>query len=118
MPTANLDAYDAYLHGRQLMATRVTANLQLAVQEFQHAVELDPQFSLAWVGLADSYYLSALYSDSPMADTIAPCEDAVARALALDPELGEAYASLAQIHDYHNRVGDREQAFRKTIELN
>lgn len=117
MPTANLDAYDAYLHGRQLMATRVTANLQRAVQEFQHAVELDLQFSLAWVGLADSYYLTALYSDSPMADTIAPREDAVARALALDPELGEAYVSLAQIHDYHNRVGDREQAFRKAIEL-
>jgi len=116
-PTDNLDAYDAYQRGRQLMATRVTANLKQAVAEFRRATELDPRFALAWVGLADSIYLSALYTETDMADTIADREDAVAHALALDPGLGEAYASLAQIHEYYDRHDDMEQAFRKAIEL-
>ena len=117
MPTANLDAYDAYLRGRQLMATRVTANLKRSVEEFLRAVELDPQFALAWVGLADSISLTVVYTDAPEADTIAQREDAVARALELDPRLGEAYASLAEIHGYHDRFEDMEQAFRRAIEL-
>ncbi len=117
MPTTNIDAYDAYLRGKQLMATRVTANLKQATQEFLNAVELDPQFALAWVGVADSHYLLALYTDTPPAETIALREDAVTRALALDPGLGEAYASLAQVHEYHHRLDEMEQAFRKAIEL-
>ena len=117
MPTANLDAYDAYLRGRQLMATRVVANLRQSVEEFRRAVELDPEFALAWVGLADSLDLAANYADAPEAETIAQREDAVARALALDPGLGEAYASLANIHEYYDRDDDMEQAFRKAIEL-
>jgi TolB-like protein/Tfp pilus assembly protein PilF len=117
MPTANLDAYDAYLRGRQLMATRVIANLKQSVEEFRRAVELDPQFALAWVGLADSLDLATAYADAPEAETIAQREEAVAQALALDPGLGEAYASLANIHDYYDRDDEMEQAFRKAIEL-
>ena len=117
MPTTNLDAYDAYLRGRQLMATRVVANLKQSIDEFRLAVELDPKFALAWVGLADSLHLATNYADAPEAETIAEREDAVARALALDPGLGEAYASLATIHEYYDRDDDMEQAFRKAIEL-
>ena len=117
MPTANLDAYDAYLRGRQLMATRVIANLKQSVEEFRRAVELDPKFALAWVGLADSLDLATAYADAPEAETIVQREDAVARALTLDPGLGEAYASLANIHDYYDREDEMEQAFRKAIEL-
>jgi len=117
MPTENLDAYDAYLRGRQLMATRVTANLKRSVEEFRRAVTLDPQFALAWVGLADSVYLTTLYTDAPRADIIAQVEDAVARALALDPGLGEAYASQGVIDKYLDRIDDMEVAFRKAIEL-
>ncbi len=53
-PTDNLQAYDSYLRGRQLMATREAAKLEQAVEEFNKAVELDPQFALAWVGVADA----------------------------------------------------------------
>jgi TolB-like protein len=117
MPTRSLEAYDAYLRGRQLMATRVIANLQQALDEFRRAVELDPQFALAWVGVADSQMLLTQYTDAPVADTLAIREEAVERALALDPELGEAYVSLASIHDDAGRENEMEQAFRKSIEL-
>ena len=48
MPTDNLQAYEAYMRGRQLMATRNTANLILAIEEFEKATEIDPLFALAW----------------------------------------------------------------------
>ena len=57
-PTDNLQAYEAYMRGRQLMATRNADNLKLAVEEFSKATEIDPMFALAWVGVADSLNLS------------------------------------------------------------
>ncbi len=60
-PTQNMAAYDAYLRGRQLMASRDSAKLKLATEAFTEAVELDPQFALAWVNLADSTLLLADY---------------------------------------------------------
>lgn len=118
MPTDSLDAYEAYLRGKLLMATRITANLKQATAEYLKAVELDPQFALAWVGVADSHDLLANYSAAPEAETIAVREDAVNKALSLDPALGEAYAALAAIHEYYGRHTEMEQAFRKAIELN
>ena len=53
-PTDNLQAYEAYMRGRQLMATRNSANLKLATEEFSKATRFDPLFALAWVGVADS----------------------------------------------------------------
>jgi TolB-like protein len=117
MPTDNLDAYDAYLRGKQLMATRVTTDLAVARDEFLKAVELDPRFALAWVGVADSHYLYALYHDLPLSGTIAVREEAVKKALALDPTLGEAYASLGLIYQDRDQAEEMEQAFRKAIEL-
>ena len=49
-PTDNLQAYEAYMRGRQLMATRDSANLKLATEEFARAVEIDRLFALAWEG--------------------------------------------------------------------
>lgn len=115
--TANLDAYDAYLRARQLMANRRVADLRRAASEYQKAVELDPQFALAWVGVADSHYLLANYTHAPTADTIAIREDAVQNALALNPDMGEAYVSLATIHEFYDRDDEMTAAFEKAIEL-
>jgi tetratricopeptide (TPR) repeat protein len=115
--TTNLDAYDAYLRGKQLMATRRVLELGQATEEFLKAIELDPNFALAWVAVADSHMLLARYSDSPEADTIAIREDAIEKALSINPGLGEAYASLATVHEFYNRRGEEEDAFRKAIEL-
>ena len=55
VPTENLAAYEAYLLGRQRLARETAAALVEAVDYFQQAIELDPGFALAYVGLADSY---------------------------------------------------------------
>jgi TolB-like protein/Tfp pilus assembly protein PilF len=112
MPTDNLRAYEAYMRGRQLMATRNSANLKLAVEEFNKATRLDPLFALAWVGVADSN-MSSFGSEGPPPIV----EEAVKNALAIDSELGEAYVPLARIHSYYNRKDEAETAYQKAIEL-
>ena len=117
-PTDNLQAYEAYMRGRQLMATRNGAKLKLATEEFIKATEIDPMFALAWVGLADSLAISSWAGPTLRAEDVYPIiEDAVKNALAIDNGLGEAYASLAWIHDHYGRNDEVEIAYQKAIEL-
>jgi len=114
-PTNNLQAHDAFLRGRQLMATRKSDSLEQAIEAFQKAVELDPQFALAWVGLADSYNLLVSYGTLSQEESTPLQEDAVSHALAIDDKLGEAYASQASI--FYQQPEKAEAAYLKAIEL-
>ncbi|GMR15512.1 MAG: hypothetical protein BMS9Abin30_1142 [Gammaproteobacteria bacterium] len=116
-PTDSLQAYNAYLLGRQLMATRKVAKLQQAVEEFGKAVEIDPQFALAWVNLADANSLLTGYKAMSPEATIPVMENAISRAMAIDDQLGEAYVSQAGIYTYYQRQEEAEAAYRKAIEL-
>jgi TolB-like protein/Tfp pilus assembly protein PilF len=116
-PTEDLAAYDAYLRGRQLIATRNSEKLEQAIEEFRTAVTLDPQFALAWVGLADSYNLLTGYGSFPAHESIPLQEEALDRALALDSNLGEIYASMSDVHLFYGRVQQAEAALKKAIEL-
>ncbi len=124
MPTQNLAAYDAYLRGKQLMATRRVDDLEAATKEFLSAVELDPDFALAWVGMADSHGLLAAYSNRDPSEFANLRRKAVDRALELDPLLGEAYTAMGSLHmDTYTKTGseiERERgfdAFSKAAEL-
>jgi tetratricopeptide (TPR) repeat protein len=116
-PTDNLQAYSAYIRGRQLMATRDSANVKLATEEFSKATSIDPLFALAWVGVADSNMLLSGYGSYLIEDLLPIIEEAVKNALAIDSDLGEAYASLANVHAYYKRKGEAETAYQKAIEL-
>ena len=118
MPTDNLQAYQAYMRGRQLMVTRDSTKLKLATEEFARAVEIDPLFALAWVGVADSNMLLAGYNSASRVEDLRPVrEEAVKNALAIDDGLGEAYTSLAAIHVAYGRYDEAEAAYQKAIEL-
>ncbi len=99
------------------MATRNIAKLEQAIVEFTKATDLDPAFALAWVGLADSSMLLWNYGSRSGEETYRIMEEAVNRALAIDPGLGEAYATLGQIHEYYGRYEEMEAAYRKATEL-
>ncbi|HEX5756777.1 MAG TPA: tetratricopeptide repeat protein, partial [Arenimonas sp.] len=92
--TANAEALQAYLQGRQSWRQRTPASLDRAELLFRRAVELDPDFARAWSGLADTYLLQADYGNRPMDEAIALAEPAVVQAVNLQPQLGEAWASL------------------------
>ena len=67
-PTDSLEAFDHYLRGRVLLAKRTTDEMQQATQEFLKAVELDPKFALAWVGVADAQCLISSRSGADPVD--------------------------------------------------
>ena len=119
MPTENLAALQAYYHGKQRMAKRTTNTLAEAVGYFQQAVDLDPEFALAWVGLADSYYLHMLYASGPEGEAYSKMKAAIDQALELDDQLGEAYATLAVYQRMKNNdLAEAEVAFKRALELN
>jgi TolB-like protein/lipopolysaccharide biosynthesis regulator YciM len=116
MPTDNLPAYDAYLRGLQLVASRESEDLQLAAKAFGQAVELDPQFALAWVAVADSHELLIEYGGLRERDANPVIEDAINRALMIDDTLGEAHTSLGALLEDSDWSAS-EAAYRRAIEL-
>ncbi len=118
VPTQNLAALEAYFHGRQRMAKRATKALAESVGYFQQAVELDPEFALAWVGLADSLNLRMQYAALPEDVELPKVEAAIANALQLNEQLGEAYASLGLVEWGRDELAAAEVAYRRALELN
>ena len=96
--TESLEAYEAYLLGKNQLKKRTGDSIEKAVGYFQEAIDLDPDFALAHSGLADSYQLLRGYASEPWDELRPQAAVAAKRAIELDPNLGEAYASLAMIH--------------------
>ena len=95
--TADLQAYELYLRGRQLFAQR-GANLPAARELLERAVERDPRFADAWAALAGTWYVWPSYAAEPAgAPTLERAEQAAARALALDPAHPGALAVSARL---------------------
>jgi len=93
--TASSEAYRLYLQGRYFWNKRTEAALQKGAAYFQQAIQLDPNFALAWAGLADSELLGTS-SASPQ-EAMPKAKAAVLKALELDDSLSEAHASLGRI---------------------
>jgi TolB-like protein len=118
IPTQSLDAWEAYQLGKQRMANRTIARLAEAEKFFQRAIELDPKFALAYVGLADTLDLQVEYSGVPRVTGLTRAEQAVGTALKLDPNLAEAWASSAGIATGREQYDRAESMFRRAIALN
>jgi TolB-like protein/cytochrome c-type biogenesis protein CcmH/NrfG len=115
VPTENLQALEAYFLGKQHMALRRSADLSRAGDYFDKAVELDPEFALAWVGLADTWILHR--RDLSREESLTRSQSAAERALQLDPNLGEAYAADAKRRDWQGDFVGAEAAFRRALQL-
>ena len=117
VPTVNMAAYNAYLRGRQFQTSRKSDDLEAALAEFTRATELDPNYALAWVGMAETYNLLGDYSTLPPGEAVILEDRAVKKALQINDQLGEAYASLASGHEFRGDFAAAEEAFKKAIEL-
>jgi len=117
VPTESLAAYEAYLIGKQRLAKRTTQSLAEAEEYFRQAVELDPRYALAWVGLADTHMLQVWYSGLPERENFDKAKAAIDMALELDSDLGEAYASLGLLRGGMKDQEGAEQAFKQALEL-
>jgi TolB-like protein/Tfp pilus assembly protein PilF len=116
-PTDSLAAYDAYLRGRQLMAERTSTGLTNARAEFLLATELDPGFSLAWVGIAETNLLLTVYGSQSPDVSLQRGEAAVRQALDLDPSLGEAWTALGAVLEWKERFDEAETAYQRGVAL-
>jgi eukaryotic-like serine/threonine-protein kinase len=118
-PAASMVAYDQYLLGRHHWSKRGVVALREGLVCFQRAVEADPSYAPAHAGLADSYTLLANAGDRPAAEMYAAARDAANRAIALDPQLAEGYASLGFVKLHHDwDLGGAALDLRRATELN
>jgi tetratricopeptide (TPR) repeat protein len=117
--TANAEAFQLYLQGRFYWNKRTPADFQKAIAFFQQAIEKDPNYALAYTGLADTYALLTAYTNEPARQVMPKAKEAALKALALDDKLAEAHASVGQIaryYDYDFSTAERE--YRRALELN
>ena len=96
-PTANPEAYELYLKGRFFWNKRTAADLRKAIDYFNQAIAKDPNYALAYAGLADSYVLLSVYGAASPQDSIPQAKAAAKKALELDDTLAEAHASSGRI---------------------
>jgi TolB-like protein/Tfp pilus assembly protein PilF len=117
--TDNKEAYTLYLEGRHFLNTRTEESLEKAIERFEKALEKDPQYALAYTGLADSYAVLALLEFLPPKEAFPKARIAAEKALEIDSKLAEAHASLGVVrfqYDWDWEGAERE--FKRAIELN
>ncbi|HSE36285.1 MAG TPA: protein kinase [Blastocatellia bacterium] len=116
--TTNPEAYQSYLRGRYHWNKRSGDELKKAIEQFQQAIDRDPNYALAYTGLADCYMLLEQYAGVPTSETEAKTLAAVERALAIDDSLAEAHTSLAFYYHQLWRWEESEKEFKRAISLN
>ncbi len=117
--TENMEAYKLYLEGLYYWNKRTGKDLNKAIELFNQAVEKDPNYALAYVGLADSYSLLTLYADARPKDVFPQAKAAAAKALELNESLAEAHNSLAYVYErYDWNWKAAEAEFKRALEIN
>ena len=115
----NPAAHEAYLKGRYQSNKRTTEGLRKGIEYFQEAIEREPNYALAYAGLAESYCMLGTYSGVSPEDVYPKAKAAAARALEIDNTLSEAHAAMAyakQYFDWDWAYAERE--YQRALQLN
>jgi serine/threonine protein kinase/Tfp pilus assembly protein PilF len=116
--TTNAEAYQFYLKGRYFWNQRTAEGLRKAIEQFQHATDTDPNYALAYVGLADCYLLMEQYAGTPATETVPKARAAAERALQIDNSLAEAHTSMAAVYEKLWKWEEAGEEYRHAISLN
>ncbi len=117
-PTKSSEAYTLYLKGRYFWNERTKEALLKAIQYFKQATKLDPNFALAYSGIADSYSVLADHWYVPYLEAHQKQKENALKAVQFDDSSAEAHTSLASaLENYYDWDG-AEQEFNRAIELN
>jgi DNA-binding winged helix-turn-helix (wHTH) protein/tetratricopeptide (TPR) repeat protein len=117
--TASAEACREYMKGRYFWNKRTEDGFKSAIECFNRAIDIDPLYAQAYVGLADSYKLLNGYGAMSSKDAVPKARAAVMKALEIDDTLAEAHAAMGQIkltHDYDLQGAEKE--IKRAIELN
>jgi Tfp pilus assembly protein PilF len=115
--TANPEAYQAYLKGRYYWNRRTTENIKKAIEQFKSATDRDPNYALAYAGLADCYVVLNEYARVPTSETAPQAKAYAERAIAIDDQLGEPHAALGTVNEQLWQWEKAEREYRRAIEL-
>ena len=116
--TNDPEAYQFYLKGRYYWEKRTPEALEKARNYFNQAIERDPNYALAYVGLADYYDVLPDYAPASFSETMTKARAAAQKALAIDDMLPEAHATLASSYTSSWDWAAAEREFRRALELN
>lgn len=115
--TDSNEAYQLYLKGRFYWNKRTAENIQKAIELLRTATEKDPNFALAYAGLADCYVVASTYSGARANKTLPPAQAYARKAIELDSTLAEPHAALGMITMFSWNKEEAEREYRKAIEL-
>ncbi len=116
-PTENFEAYTLYLKGRNEWHKRKSRALERALGYFHAAIALDPDYALAYTGLADTYNYMSTYGNMSLQESAKRSEDAAVKALKLDDNLAEAHASMGLVQMDKQDWTTAAAEFQRAIEL-
>jgi len=118
-PTDNSEAYRLYLEGRYYWNQRTGPGIKKSIELFQRATEKDPNFALAYAGLADAFNMSNILAVLTPKESSPEARAAATKALVLDPLLAEAHTALGLVKSHYEfDFPAAEREFLKAIELN
>lgn len=113
----DLGAYEDYLKGRYFWNKRNKPQVLLAIEYFQEAIAKDPNYALAYSGLADSYSVLGMTMANPR-EFYQKAHEASIQSVTLDPKSAEAHTSLAVVYLNEWRFAEATREFQKAISLN
>lgn len=116
--TNNAEAYDAYLQGRYFWNQFTPDSFPKAITAFRRAAELDPEYALAYVGMADYYTWACIHGMYPPGEAFPKVLEYSTRALEIDPMLAEAHSALGLYHSNMQRWDECEVHYRRAVEIN
>lgn len=118
-PTDNLEAYELYMKARDRWYTREGKGYREAIELYSKAVDIDPKFTQAHVGIANAYNLMGFHSIIPPATAYRNAEEALKKALKIDDTDSDAHASMGWINLYYKwDMVTANRNFKKAIDLN
>ncbi len=112
------ELHDLYMRGRYAYAQFTAAGLAQAIQYFERAIDLDPDYAPAWAGLAGSNLMARYLGHVTESDTMASAERAALRAVELDPQLSTGYTALAWVRLFQFEWEEARQLFARSLDLN
>jgi serine/threonine-protein kinase len=116
--TGNPEAYQLYLKGKFYWNKRTGESLKQAAELYRQAIEKDPNYALAYSGLAETYVLYSSYDVAPAKDSMPQAKAAALRALEIDDSLAEAHTALGfYLSNYEWDRDGSEKEFRRAIEI-
>jgi TolB-like protein/Tfp pilus assembly protein PilF len=115
--TENPEAHDLYLEGRYHWYRRSLPDMQTSIRLFDAATKKDPEYALAYLGLAETYVVMAGNGQAPYSQVMPLARTALSRAMKLDPLMADAHVTMAMLVPPFGDQKEKEREFRRAVEL-